>query len=81
MSLSRLATSSYSSAFWKGTFFMMGEPPSKEYQAYNMQEGKPVQSYQQVGQQETDIAYDQQETQQPSANPFRAAPSSNPFRS
>ena len=60
---------------------MMGEPPSKEYQAYNMQEGKPVQSYQQVGQQETDIAYDQQETQQPSANPFRAAPSSNPFRS
>merc|ERR1719210_2835441 len=50
----------------------LGEPPSKEYQAYNMQEGKPVQSYQQVGQQETDIAYDQQD-QQPSANPFRAA--------
>merc|ERR1712038_1993514 len=65
---------------------MMGEPPSKEYQAYNMQEGKPVnnggqtQYYEQVGQHETDMNYTQQE-EQPSANPFRAAPSSNPFRS
>jgi len=69
---------------------MMGEPPSKEYQAYNMQEGKPVnkggetQYYEQVGQHETDMNYTQQQQQeadQPSANPFRAAPSSNPFRS
>lgn len=60
---------------------MMGEPPSKEYQAYSMQEGKPVQQYEPVGQQETDINYDQQQQEQPSANPFRAAPSSNPFRS
>merc|ERR1719270_2148981 len=60
----------------------LGEPPSKEYQAYNMQEGKPVQNgfgqyYEQVAQQETEMNYDQQ---QPSANPFRADPSSNPFR-
>ena len=59
----------------------MGDPPSKEYQAYHMQEGKPVQNgqghYEQVAQQETEMNYDQQ---QPSANPFRADPTSNPFR-
>ena len=68
---------------------MMGEPPSKEYQAYNMQEGKPVnnggqpQYYEPVGQTETDMNFSQQgqQAEQPSANPFRAAPSSNPFRS
>ena len=60
----------------------LGEPPSKEYQAYHLQEGKPLQNgqgqnYEAVQQQETDMNYDQQ---QPSANPFRADPSSNPFR-
>ena len=62
----------------------LGEPPSKEYQAYSMQEGKPVQNgsnqyYEQVAQQETDMNYQQQQAE-PSANPFRADPSSNPFR-
>ena len=59
-----------------------GEPPSKEYQAYSMQEGKPVQNgqyYEKVAQQETEMNYEQQQAE-PSANPFRADPSSNPFR-
>merc|ERR1719242_1328299 len=47
-----------------------GEPPSKEYQAYSMQEGKPVQNGQyyekvaQQGQHETDMNYTQQQQQQ-----------------
>lgn len=66
---------------------LMGDPPTKEYQTYHLQEGKPAQNgsmsggqaeyYEQVSQQETELHY---EEQAPSANPFRAAQGANPFR-
>jgi DHA1 family vesicular acetylcholine transporter-like MFS transporter 3 len=66
---------------------LMGDPPTKEYQTYHLQEGKPSQNgamqggqaeyYEQVSQQETELQY---EEQAPSANPFRAAQGANPFR-
>jgi len=66
---------------------LMGDPPTKEYQTYNLQEGKPAQNgsmaagqaeyYGQVPQQETELVY---EEQAPSANPFRSAQGANPFR-
>ena len=66
---------------------LMGDPPTKEYQTYHLQEGKPAQNgsmpggqteyYEQVSQQETELHY---EEPAPSANPFRAAQGANPFR-
>jgi len=66
---------------------LMGDPPTKEYQTYHLQEGKPSQNgamqggqaeyYEQVSQQETELHYQEQA---PSANPFRAAQGANPFR-
>ena len=68
---------------------LMGDPPTKEYQTYNLQEGKPLQQqnggqadyYSQAAQQETEMHYEEQAAAAaPSSNPFRAAPASNPFR-
>lgn len=65
---------------------MMGDPPVKEYQTYQMQESKPAvngdtrggqtEYYEQVAQQETNINYEEPAN----SNPFRAAQGANPFR-